>query len=400
MSNEKLFIHLTPKIAKQLEMAAEKDEWDYYEILNLSHNSKSEDISRSLNRALDLLSRLKYNPQFKDDAASVSQKLEAIAQILSDPSSCADYDARLNEHKARLLKSKIDSFRQLAEATAQYLSIGESEKILLQQFATHRGVPGNEAQSVVDSISISAPIKAMIAPPPTFTASLPRHLETESFQLLLKKSLPVFESINTFRCGNCGLKTPVTLIACECGSLLRGKVFCAQCNALYSQVKDKCPFCGNESNIMIALSEADILIVRKWVQGLMNQGKYAAASMSCKDMLLVKPGDESVQKYFHEIEKQTDNTRIETDASVKCPKSIHTFFYIIGAVLSVLTFAWLIYGLIMGAQAFMIFGYICLALAIVSGIIGWMLHALAGRSQSRKDCSQPQKSKIKDKQGK
>lgn len=401
MSNEKLFLYLPPKIAKQLDLSLDKDEWNFYEILNIPAASNNDEIGRALNRSLELLSRLKYNPHFKEDSASVSQKLGEVAKILCDPQARSEYDARLNQHLSRLLEKKIESFRQLIEATAKYGTISENEKMVLHQYAMIRGVPKNEAHSILDSLSISGDTtQSIIAPPPTLTATLPRYLEEEAFQLSLKKMLPVFDSINTFQCGNCGSKSPVTLIACECGSLLRGKVFCLQCNALYSPMKEKCPGCGNESNLIVSLSTEEVSLVRKRIESLMNHGEYVAAGVACKDLLLVKPAEESVRKYIQQIEKHLKNVSNDRTSPEARPKSIHKIFYVVGAVMSVLTFAWLMYGLISNADAFMIFGYICLALAIVSGIIGWMLHTLAGRTQGRNDRSKSKDSKISDKQGK
>ncbi len=397
MINEKLFIHLPPKIAKQLELASDKDEWNYYEILNLAPDSNNYDIERALNRALDLLSRLKYNPHFKDDASRVSQMLETIAKVLREPLARSEYDAQLNQHTARLLEKKNKAFRQLIQATAQYEKISTSEKDILLQYASKRDVPKEEAQSILDSIPITEDTaRSMIAFPPILTATLPRYLEEEAFQLSLKKLLPQFNSINEFQCGNCGSKRPAAHIACECGSLLRGKVFCLQCKTLYSPMMEKCPDCGNESNLMVSLLPEDVSLVRKRIEILMSQDKCIAASTACKDLLFVKPAEEFAKKYIQQIEKRMKSANNNKNVPETNPKPIHKIFYVVGAVMSVLTFVWLMYKLFVNTSAFIIVGYFCLALAIVSGIIGWMLHILAAKRQIKNERSKSKHSKTSE----
>jgi hypothetical protein len=313
MNGESIFISLHPKIRKQLELQQDKKLLTYYEALNLTRNFTPDELEHFLNRALELLSHLRFHPQFRDEAASASQKIAHVAETLRNPGLRSQYDIKLRQYEEDILSRIMEHFRQLVDATAKGGGLTTSQKDVLLSYASTRDISQENARHVIDSRqSIQEPAAFILASPPRLTAPLPRYLETEAFQILLKKSTPILEQLNTFRCGRCNATVPVTHLACPCGALMRGKLFCPDCGSLFSHISPQCPFCAKESNIMVELSEEDVPNVYKYIETLISREELPSALATCKDLLTIRPSDQHVKTLRENAEDLTSKKNVQT----------------------------------------------------------------------------------------
>lgn len=313
MNGESIFISLHPKIRKQLELQQDKDLLTYYEALNLTRDFTPDELEHFLNRARELLSHLRFHPQFRDEAASASQKIAHVAETLRNPVLRSQYDIKLRQYEKDILSRIMEQFRQLVDATAKGGGLTTSQKNVLLSYASTRDISQEDARRVIDSRqSIQEPAAFILASPPHLTAPLPRYLETEAFQILLKKSTPILEQLNTFRCGRCNATLPVTHLACPCGALMRGKLFCPDCGSLFSHTSPQCPICAKESNIMVELSEEDVPNVYKYIETLISREELLSALATCKDLLTIRPSDQHVKTLRENAEDLTSKKNVQT----------------------------------------------------------------------------------------
>jgi hypothetical protein len=313
MNEESIFISLHPKIRKQLELQQDKDLLTYYEALNLTRDFTPDELEHFLNRARELLSHLRFHPQFRDEAASASQKIVHVAETLRNPGSRSQYDTQLRKYEEDILSQIMEHFRHLVDATAKGGGLTTSQKDVLLSYASTRDISQEDARHVIDSCqSILEPAAFILASPPRLTAPLPRYLETEAFQILLKKSTPILEQLNTFRCGLCNATVPVTHLACPCGALMRGKLFCPDCGSLFSHTSPQCPFCAKESNIMVELSEEDVPNVYKHIETLISREEFLSALATCKDLLMIRPSDQHVRTLREKTEGIISQKNVQT----------------------------------------------------------------------------------------
>ena len=313
MNEESIFISLHPKIRKQLELQQDKDLLTYYEALNLTRDFTPDELEHFLNRALELLSHLRFHPQFRDEAASASQKIAHVAETLRNPVLRSQYDIKLRQYEEDILSRIMEHFRQLVDATAKGGGLTTSQKDVLLSYASTRDISQEDARRAIDSRqSIQEPAAFILASPPRLTAPLPRYLETEAFQILLKKSTPILEQLNTFRCGRCNATVPVTHLACPCGALMRGKLFCPDCGSLFSHTSPQCPICAKESNIMVELSEEDVPNVYKHIETLISREELLSALATCKDLLTIRPSDQHVKTLRENAECLNSKKNVQT----------------------------------------------------------------------------------------
>jgi len=313
MNGESIFISLHPKIRKQLELQQDKDLLTYYEALNLTRDFSPDELEHSLNRALELLSHLRFHPQFRDNAASATQTITLAAETLRNPISRAKYDSQLKQYEEDAGNRIIEHFRQLIDATALGGGLTTSQKDVLVNYASIRNISQENARRIIDSRkSIQEDTVFTLASPPRLNAPLPRYLETEAFQILLKKSNPILEQLNAFLCGRCKATVPVTHLACPCGALMRGKLFCPDCGSLFSHTSPQCPFCAKESNVLVELSEEDVPNVYKHIETLISREEFLPALATCKDLHTIRPSDKHVKTLREKTEGMTSKKNVQT----------------------------------------------------------------------------------------
>ncbi len=306
MVAKSLFISLSPKLRKQLDLPAEKDEFSFYEALGISRNFSLEDLSRALNRSKELLERLKYNPKYRDEAAAILEHLHAAAEVLRNPAKRYEYDTALQVYFEAIKSRKLAKFRQIVELTTNAGGLSPVQKQSLFQFAAERDIKADDAHFIIDLLPTVAQTDAPpMATPPRLIAPVPLYQDTQAFTLILKKSSKRLNDLITLRCFRCDKPIPITHLACGCGALMRGKLVCLDCAALLPRDAEYCPTCGKEPQVMLELTPADISAIHRAIKSFTSRRKYCAAFEMCKDLLAVKPGDE-------------DATAMHDDLAAKC----------------------------------------------------------------------------------
>jgi len=295
METDTLFIALSPKIKKQLELTVEKKELTFYEALGLGHDFSTEDLARAFNRAQVLLCHLKYHPQYKEEAESVAHCLALAVSILQYPQKRTEYDLALRSYLDEAQKKTEADFFQLIRTTAEEGSLTAEQKKDLLPYAIRENISPVTALALLDQIPTRDKSRgSFIAEPPQLTASLPRYLETPAFQILLAKNTPLVEKLHILRCSHCNNHVPITHLACSCGSLMRGKIICLECAFLFPHTALQCPLCARESNLMLELTNDDARKVHALMEHHVQEGPFSPALETGRDLLAVRPGDERV----------------------------------------------------------------------------------------------------------
>jgi hypothetical protein len=107
----------------------------------------------------------------------------------------------------------------------------------------------------------------------------------------------------------------VTNLACPCGALMRGKLFCPDCGSLFSHTSPQCPFCAKESNIMVELSEEDVPNVYKHIETLISREEFLSALATCKDLLTIRPTDQHVKTLREKTEGIISQKNVQTHSA-------------------------------------------------------------------------------------
>jgi hypothetical protein len=305
MNEEKLFIRLFPRIRKQLEILEEKDEYSYYETLGLNRDFSPDDLTRSINRSRELLERLKFHPQYKDESQAVLERLFQAVEILDNPATRMQYDAALQTFYQEGKDRQNDKFRHLVEITLQGERVGPAQKKALLSYAIQRKIEIESAQSILDSFASQDQDSALlVASPPRLSAPIPRFMETPAFQIILHKSQPFMEQLYNLRCSCCGKENPVTHLICSCGSLMRGKMICLGCSLLFSIKDSQCPNCGKESQVMLEPSEGDLLKIHNNIQAQTDRQENDIAMNACRDILEILPGDHKIRTTIQDLQQK------------------------------------------------------------------------------------------------
>jgi len=296
METDTLFITLSPKIRKQLELTVERNDLTFYEALGLGPDFASEDLTRAFDRAQLLLCHLKYHPQYKEEAERIAQRLAFAVSVLQNPQKRTEYDIALRSYLDEMQKKTETDFFQLVQSTAEEGSLTAEQKKDLLPYAMRKHISPDRALSILDRIPTrDKPDASFIAEPPQLTAALPRDLETPAFQILLTKNTPLVEKLHTVRCSHCNNHVPITHLACSCGSLMRGKIICLECAFLFPHTVPQCPLCAKESNLMLELTNDDTAQVHALMESHVQEGPFWAGLETGKDLLAVRPGDKRIK---------------------------------------------------------------------------------------------------------
>ena len=314
MKLENLFITISPKIRKQLELNLDKDSLTFYEALGLPHNCSSEEMTRSYNRSRELLSHLKYHPQYKEEAEAVFQLLTYAVSILENPPNRLEYDTALRNSFDEMQITIEEAFLLLIRMTAREGSLTPEQKKDLLPYATRKKIPSAKAQALMDQIpTLEKSDAPPIAEPPQLTAPLPRYLETPAFQILLVKNTPLMEKLQRLRCSHCNTQVPITYLACSCGSLLRGKMICLDCASVFPCTALHCSCCARESNLMLELTDEDTAKSHALMELYIHQGQLTKALETGKDLLSVRPGNEKVRNLLESLKEKVSKEETGTE---------------------------------------------------------------------------------------
>ena len=314
MNRESLFISLSAKIRKHLELTDDQEKFTYYEALNIKETFSIEELFRALGRAKELLERLKYHPTYKNEAEDVSNQFLMAAEVLKNPKTRKEYDQNLAIHQEQMKKKKSGHFAKIVSITAGSRGLTEDQRKDLYAYAPFWNIDSDEASFLIDDQPDSEESTSQpLASPPSLTAPSPKYWETVGFQRLLKQNAPLLRKITELRCSGCGKRTPVSFLHCSCGALMRGKIICMECGALLPHTSSECPECGRESNLMLALSEKDIQKVYKAIDGYIDQKKYESAQQMGKDLLAIRPGDQTAHVLLSSIKKHIPHARAKKD---------------------------------------------------------------------------------------
>ncbi|MBN1900261.1 hypothetical protein JW926_02915 [Candidatus Sumerlaeota bacterium] len=304
-NRENLFLRLSPRLRKQLEILADKDDYSFYEALGLPNQDLTEDdLTRSINRARDLLERLKFHPQYKDESRIILDRLIQAVEILGNPETKLQYDKALLSWLQEGENRQKDRFRHLIEITSEGQPLGPEQKTTLLLYAQQMKIDGETARSILDSYP-EQDRESLIpaASPPRLTAPIPRYMETPAFRIILQKSEPLLAGLSTLRCSNCHKENPMTHLVCSCGSLMRGKMICLGCALLFSIKNSQCPGCEKDSHLTLELKQEDIRNIHHYIQHQMDLQQYETALNACRDIMEIHPGDPKTKTIMRDLRK-------------------------------------------------------------------------------------------------
>jgi len=304
MEKFNLFITIPPRIRKQLEISIDNDKLNYFEALGLSSEFTGENLSHSLNRSKLLLERLKYHPQYKEEAARVYKQLMSSSSILGNPQMRKEYEEALEQYRKLILEKKTERYKNLVKLSCTGDTLFEGEKNTLILYAQQRKIDIKTAEIFLSHYSTGKGAgDTPLAKPPHLTAPIPRYLETPAFQILVKKTEPILVEREFWICSNCEKQNVVTWLFCTCGSLMRGKMICPDCAVLFRATLSECPLCKKESLVMVELKQEDIPLVHSHIKSLSEKGKFEEAIRSCRDLLDIIPGDAFARKEITRLEQ-------------------------------------------------------------------------------------------------
>lgn len=314
LNSENLFIRLSSRIRKQLEIHEEKDKYSYYEALGLNRDFSPDDLTRSINRSRELLERLKFHTQYKDEALSALQTIYQAAEILNNPVKKIQYDTSLQTYYEKWGNKERDKFRYLVEITLQGEQPGPEQKKSLLSYAIQRKIEIESARSILDSFgSQDQDSPLLLASPPHLTAPIPRFMDTPAFQIILQKSEPLLTELSRLGCSGCGKENPITHLICSCGSLMRGKMICLGCAFLFSITDSQCPSCGKESRVMLELTEEDLLKIYKNIQIQIDRREIEVAMNTCRNLLEILPGEQKIRTILQDLQQKHQAQEVQHD---------------------------------------------------------------------------------------
>jgi tetratricopeptide (TPR) repeat protein len=326
MNNEELFISISDKIRKQLEITKNNNPFSYYEILGLNETSSLEDIEKHLSRSRELLDRLKYTPQFKDEAANAMKFLEKVEETLNIPEKRSGYDLKLKEYFKVISGKKTEKFQKIVALSLADGKLSASSKKSLLGYASYMNIPEKIANLIFGHYpETNEDYSRPIAKPPELSAFIPHYLETKAFQILLDNAIPLVKELKSFHCSGCNKTVSVTHLICNCGSILRGKMICIECAMLFSTKLTECPSCGKESKLFLKLDEEDISNIYKIIKKLCIKGESCKSLRACKDLLEIKPGEKEARNMLPDLEKKAKKETDRKKAQKQMEKGIDEF---------------------------------------------------------------------------
>ncbi len=310
MNIENIYIRMSEKIRKQLGLPEGRERFSYYEVLRLKPQFKTSDLEKALVYSREQLEHLKYHPQLRDEAATVMALISEAGRVLGDERLRVQYDALLLGDHDHVQSREEEDFRGfvLAAAEGGSLSINQKKRLIL--YSESRGLARDRAWDALDEIPNGEENReAPIAMPPRLMSPIPAYMDTPAFDLLLKQSNPILNRIVFVTCSNCRVKMPISRLVCRCGALLRGKLICLASSTVFPIMAGECPECGQESKLLLELTQDDMPLVYETLEHLEKTGRYGQALVLCDDLANASVGDKALRERRDAIKQKAEEER-------------------------------------------------------------------------------------------